>query len=227
MSPLLVLDLDGTLIDSLPDLAAALNRILAARGLSPLAEAEIRAMVGGGARRLVDEAFRARGVSPDPAALDDFIVDYTDHATVATRPFPGVPETLGQLAAAGWALALCTNKPLGATRRIVETLGLAERFAAIGAGDSYPTRKPDPRHLLATIDAAGGTAARSVMVGDHSNDVLAARGAGVACVFALWGYGPAAMAAGSTATATRFSDLVTLAPPLVGGIAGDDRVPIV
>ncbi len=87
-------------------------------------------------------------------------------------------------------MAVCTNKPEAAARKLLEELGLADRFAALGGGDSFPVRKPDPRHLLATLAAAGADRQRAVMIGDHRNDVQAAAGAGVPCIFAGWGYGP-------------------------------------
>ena len=194
MIPTALLDLDGTLVDSAPDLHAALDRLMAARGLPPFALAEVVAMIGDGARVLVERALAARGRPFNPAALDEFLADYTANAAVLTRPFPGIPEALDALAAAGWRLAVCTNKPERATRELLGALGLSGRFAAVGGGDTYPVRKPDPGHLLATLRDAGGDPARAVMVGDHRNDVRAASGAGVPCVFAAWGYGPLEMA---------------------------------
>jgi phosphoglycolate phosphatase len=196
--PVAVFDLDGTLVDSAPDLHAALDRLMAARGLRGFTHAEVVGMVGDGARRLVEWALAARGRPFDEAALDAFLADYTANAAVATRPFPGIPEALDALAAAGWRLAVCTNKPEAPARRLLDALGLLGRFAALGGGDSFPVRKPDPGHLLATIRAAGGDPARAVLIGDHRNDVAAAAGAGVPCVFALWGYGPPEMADGAT-----------------------------
>ncbi len=124
------------------------------------------------------------------------------------RPYPGVADGLRVLVGEGWKLAVCTNKPERAARALLAALGLAERFAAIGGGDSFPVRKPDPAHLLATLRAAGGDPAHAVMAGDHANDVAAARGAGVPCIFAGWGYGPLAMAEGAAAVADDFDGLV-------------------
>ena len=120
------------------------------------------------------------------------------------------------LADEGWRLAVCTNKLEVAARSLLGALGLAEYFAAIGGGDSFPVRKPDPAHLLATLQAAGGDAAHAVMAGDHANDVAAARGAGVPCVFAAWGYGLPAMAEGATAVARDFDELAAIARRLLG-----------
>ncbi|WP_372618989.1 phosphoglycolate phosphatase [Falsiroseomonas sp.] len=197
MTRLAVFDLDGTLVDSAPDLHAALDRLMAGRQLPGFGRAEVVGMIGDGARVLVERALAARGQPFDQAALDAFLADYTANAAVETRPFPGVAEALDQLQQAGWRLAVCTNKPAGAARGLLGALGLLERLAALGGGDSFPVRKPHPGHLLATIAAAGGVPATSVMVGDHRNDVEAARGAGIPCVFVGWGYGPLAMADGA------------------------------
>ncbi len=211
----LVLDLDGTLVNSLPDLTAAINRLMASRGLSAFAQEAIAPMIGDGTAKLVERAFGARGGKPQSGDLDAFVADYTAHAAVATRAYPGVEATLAALKSAGWQFAICTNKPAAATESLLAALGLAYWFAAVGGGDSFPVRKPDPAHLLATLKAAQGMATRAVMVGDHANDIAAAKGAGMPSIFAAWGYGAATMAKGASATADRFADLVRLAPSLL------------
>lgn len=219
MQRTLVLDLDGTIVDSVPDLAAAINRLMAGRGHAPFTRPEVAAMVGDGAAVLVARAFAARGGAPDAAALPDFLVDYTAHAAELTEPYPGVRETLAQLAEAGWRLAVCTNKPEAAARVLLDGLGLAGHFAALGGGDSFPVRKPDPGHLLATLAAAGGEPAAAVMAGDHHNDILAAHGAGMPAIFCAWGYGPAETGAHAEATALEFSALPALADRLAARTA--------
>ena len=211
----LLLDLDGTLVDSVPDLAAALNRLMAARGLARFSDAETAAMVGDGARKLVERAFAARGRIADEGAMEAFLADYGAHLAAATRAYPGVETTLRAMTEAGWRLAVCTNKPEAMARAVLTALGLADLFRAIGGGDSFATRKPDPAHLLATLRAAGGTPPRAVMAGDHANDVLAATGAGLPCIFAGWGYGPPAMARGAAAVAEHFADLPPIAARLL------------
>jgi phosphoglycolate phosphatase len=166
--------------------------------------------------RLIERAFAARGRLPDAAAVADFSADYQAHAAVASRPYPGVADGLRTLAEDGWRLAVCTNKPERAARALLSALGLASRFAAVGGGDSFPVRKPDPAHLLATLRAAGGDPAHAVMAGDHANDVAAARGAHVPCIFAGWGYGPPSMAEGADAVAQDFAELMVLAGRLAG-----------
>lgn len=197
MTRLAVFDLDGTLVDSAPDLHAALDRLMAARGLAGFARPEVIMMIGDGAKVLVERALAARGSAFDQAALDHFLADYGAAAAVETRPFPGIPEALDRLADQGWRLAVCTNKPEAPARDLLAALGLAHRFAALGGGDSFPTRKPDPAHLRATIAAAGGIGEGAVMIGDHHNDIRAARGAGIPGLFVSWGYGPPAMAEGA------------------------------
>jgi phosphoglycolate phosphatase len=192
-----VFDLDGTLVDSAPDLHAAIDRLMASLDLPGFTRAEVIGMVGDGVKALVTRALAARGRDFDQAALEAFVSDYTAHAAVETWPFPGIPTALEALEAAGWRLAVCTNKPIAATRELLGGLGLLGRFAAIGGGDSFAVRKPDPGHLLGTLAAADGAPGAAVMIGDHHNDVAAARGAGVPCVFAGWGYGPRAMADGA------------------------------
>lgn len=197
-----VFDLDGTLLDSAPDIHAALNRVLSARGIAPYGLAEVKAMIGDGVRVLVGRALAGRGLPFDEAVLAAFAADEAISRARLTAPFPGIAAALDALQAAGWRLAVCTNKPEAAARGLLASLGLAGRFAAIGGGDSFPVRKPDPGHLRATLEAAGGAAGPAVMIGDHRNDVLAAAGAGLPCVFAGWGYGPVAMAGGAPVAAS-------------------------
>ena len=211
----LVLDLDGTIVDSLPDLTAALNRLMAARGLASFPAPSVAAMVGDGTTKLVERAFAARSGEARKDDIEAFVADYTAHATEATRTFPGVEETLGRLKASGWQFALCTNKTIAATHAVLDALGLAHWFAALGCGDTFPVRKPNPAHLLGTLDAAGGDPRRAVMAGDHANDIAVAKGASVPSIFAAWGYGARSMAEGASAVAERFTDLRTLGPKLL------------
>ncbi len=214
MTRLAVFDLDGTLVDSAPDIHAALDRLALGRGLAPFDRAEVTAMIGDGVRVLVERALTARGQAFSNAALEAFTADYTAHAVDQTALFDGIAPCLAALEAAGWRLAICTNKPAAATAALMDLLGLQGRFAAIGAGDSFPVKKPNPEHLRATIAAAGGRRERAVMLGDHRNDVMAARGLGVPVVFVRWGYGHAGMAEGAAAEAASPSELV----PLLNGL---------
>jgi len=213
--PTLLLDLDGTLVDTVPDLSASLNRLMVSRGLKVFRAEEVAPMVGDGVARLVEKAFAGRGLVPDAAAVADFSDDYTAHVAVGSRPYPGVAEALSGLAAEGFRMAVCTNKPAAAARALLDATGLLPFMAAVGAGDSFPVRKPDPRHLLATVEAAGGEGGRSLMVGDHANDVLAAKGAGTPCVFAAWGYGAPSMAEGAAAIAHDIHEMAAISRRLL------------
>ena len=192
-----VFDLDGTLVDSAPDIHAALDRLMARRHLPGFARAEVVEMIGDGVRVLLERAHAARGITLDEASFDHFMADYEANAAVLTQPFAGIPELLGALSDAGWRLAVCTNKPEAAARVLLSGLGLDRHFSALGGGDSFPMRKPDPGHLRATLMAAGAAPERAVMIGDHANDMLAARGASIPAIFAGWGYGPQSMAGGA------------------------------
>jgi phosphoglycolate phosphatase len=215
MAPLLVFDLDGTLVDSLPDIAAALNRMFAARGLPPLGREQVMPMVGDGLAPLIERAFAVQGRPADDEAAGDYLSDYEANVLVDTRLFDGIAATLETLGGAGWRFAVCTNKPERAAHLLLEGLGIADRFAAIGGGDSFPARKPDPLHLSETIKAANGDPARSIMVGDHYNDIGAARGAGVKSIFAGWGYGRPGMEAGASAICGTANDLARSAIGLI------------
>lgn len=214
MTRTFVFDLDGTLVDSVPDLLASCNRVMSAHGLAPFTAADVTAMVGDGAAALVGRIMAARDRVATPRDLEDFLADYMAHPAVETRPYPGAVAVLDLLASEGWTFSICTNKPEAAARKVLEALGLAHHFMVIGGGDSYPKRKPNPAHLLATIKAAGGSPQAAVMLGDHHNDMAAAKGAGVPAVFAAWGYGPEAMAAGAP-IARRFADVPALARGLL------------
>jgi len=200
----LVFDLDGTLIDSAPDLAQAVNALLAEYGKPPLEEKAIRPMIGDGSRLLLARAFAASGIAtPVDAAFDRFMVHY--HAFIAdkTRVYPDVPETLAALKAQGHPLGVCTNKPFSPTERVLEAFGLARFFGAVIGGDSLPQRKPEPEPLLATIAKLGGGSA--AMIGDSANDMLCARAARVPGILIPSDYGLPAEEA--DLKIARFTDL--------------------
>lgn len=188
----LIFDLDGTLVHSLPDLARALNRLLAEEDRRPVTEAEVARMVGDGARVLVERAFSATGAAAGEDDLDAFthrfVTIYERAATGGTQPYPGVVSTLAELARRGHPMAVCTNKPYRATLALLEGLGLRDYFQTVIGGGSTNERKPQAGPVLAVLEALGVPAERALMVGDGLNDVLAARGAGVACVCVTYGY---------------------------------------
>src|SRR4051812_27214903 len=146
-----IFDLDGTLVDSVPDLRAALNEVLRERGRRPLAADEVRRMVGDGVPALVERGLAATGDTKElEAAEARFLALYEAAPAALTRAYPGVPETLARLVASGARLGVCTNKPQKATIGVLEGVGIAGFFTAILGGDAVPSKKPDPRHLLAT-----------------------------------------------------------------------------
>jgi phosphoglycolate phosphatase len=211
----LLLDLDGTLVDTVPDLAAALNRLMQARGLAEFSHDQVAAMVGDGVAALVARAFAARELQPDARAVGELTADYTAHVAVESRLYPQVLPVLEGLAEQGWQLAVCTNKPERSARGLLHALGLLQLICTVGGGDSFAVRKPDPRHLLDTLAQAGGQADRAVMLGDHRNDVAAARGAGIPSIFANWGYGTAGMAEGSSSIARDMAEAAAIANRLL------------
>ena len=207
----LLLDLDGTLVDTVPDLASALNRLMQDRRLAEFSHAEVASMVGDGVAVLLSRAFAARGRQPDAADFSQFAADYGAHVAVDSRPYPDVLAVLTGLARDGWQLAVCTNKPEQAARTLLDALGLLPLLCAIGGGDSFAARKPDPRHLLDTLSRGDASPDTALMLGDHRNDVIAARGAGLRSIFALWGYGAPGMEAGSTAVARDITEAAAVA----------------
>ncbi|HRY26615.1 MAG: phosphoglycolate phosphatase [Geminicoccaceae bacterium] len=187
-----VFDLDGTLVDTLPDLHAAVRALLGESGLDTPAAAEVRTMIGDGARRLVERALAWAKAPVDEAGLDTayrrFLEIYGAAPCEASGLYAHVETTLGALAAQGLQLGVCTNKPQAPSEAILETLGVSRFFAAVVGGDAVPRRKPDPAHLLDVLDRLGAKPAAAVMVGDSHNDVAAARAAGVRCILVDYGY---------------------------------------
>ena len=185
-------DLDGTLVDTAPDLVGALNTILAQEGLPPLPFADVRLMVGRGARALLERGFAAAGQPLDaltaPALVERFIAVYLGRIAHESAPFPGVVEVLAQLRQAGAKLVVCTNKLTHLSVALLDALDLTQAFDAVIGADLAPAPKPDPRHVLAAIAAVGGDPDRAVMVGDSINDALSAVRAGVPALMVSFGY---------------------------------------
>ena len=187
-----VFDLDGTIVDTAPDLHDQLRITLEAwdRPCPPLDD--VRTMVGDGARVLIERGFRATGGLPPGADLDQlfqgFLERYTAEPVRLSRPFDGLEALLDRLDGAGVRLGICTNKPQAPSETLLRTLGLDARFQTVVGGDVLPVRKPDPGHLNEVLGRLGVLATRTIMVGDSRNDLLAARAAGVACVLVSFGY---------------------------------------
>ncbi len=195
MTRLAILDLDGTILDTLDDLATAVNTALAEVGLPPRPAAEIRTFVGQGARRLIEGAVGPHTELVE-AALAAWWRHYEAHCLDATRPYPGIPAAL---AAAGRLLAVHTNKPGRLARKILSGVGLLERFVAVVGGDEAP-RKPDPTGTLEIIERAGAVPATTVFVGDSRVDLETARAAGVRAVTVTWGFASRSELAAADAT---------------------------
>ena len=187
---LLLFDLDGTLVDSLPDLANALNEVLRERGYAALTPAEVKPMIGDGMPMLLQRGFVARGAdaAEAKAAQPRFVEIYEATATNLSKPYPGVPETLAALRACGYATAVATNKPQRATAEVLRGMGLADLFDGFAGGDRFPVRKPDPGHLLGLVELLGGNPKRTAMIGDSENDALSARAAAMTLILMRYGY---------------------------------------
>lgn len=190
--PIVVFDLDGTLVDTAPDLIHTLNAILGTEGIPALSYDIARPMIGGGVRPLLEQALAERGQHPGETAMDAmfdrYIRRYHDHIADRSRPYPGLESALDRLTAHGFALAVCTNKFEALSLRLLDALGLTSRFAAICGQDTFPMKKPDPEVLRLTIARAGGDVARAVMVGDSETDVRVARAAGIPVIGVDFGY---------------------------------------
>jgi phosphoglycolate phosphatase len=186
----IVFDLDGTLIDTAPDLIDTLNFILAQEGLPALPYATARNMIGAGAKVLIERALAVEGRAANEIdrLYKAFIAHYAAHIADRSRPFPKVEVTLEGLTAAGHRLAVCTNKLEWLSVRLLQTLELAQHFAAICGQDTFGVQKPDPEIFRRTVLRAGGEPARSLMVGDSGTDIRTARAARVPVVAVDFGY---------------------------------------
>ena len=187
-----VFDLDGTLVDTAPDLVASLNHAVTQAGLAPVSYGDLTHLVGHGARAMIERTFALRGKPLSEKDLDwqmkEFIDFYHGSMPGDSFPYPGVITAMDRLSAAGYTLAVCTNKLEMLARSLLEGLGLTSRFAAITGGDTFSVRKPDAEHLLSTIRLAGGSPEKSVMVGDSLNDILVAKNASVRSIGVPFGY---------------------------------------
>jgi phosphoglycolate phosphatase len=189
---IVVFDLDGTLVDTAPDLTNALNFILAREGLAPVPLHAARNMIGAGARKLLERGLELEGRTVSLAELDrltdDFINHYAEHIADASRPFDGLEAALDDLESSGYRFAVCTNKLEWLSKRLLDRLNLSPRFAAICGADTFGVSKPDPAILRQTVARAGGELSSAIMVGDAGPDVGVARRAGVPVICVSFGY---------------------------------------
>jgi phosphoglycolate phosphatase len=187
-----VFDLDGTLVDTAPDLINALNFVLDREGLAPVPLHAARNMIGAGARKLIERGLELEGrsMSADQVTklTGDFIDYYAAHIADASRPFEGLESALDDLSARGYRFAVCTNKLEWLSVRLLDTLQLSRHFAAVCGQDTFGMQKPNPEVLRRTILRAGGTPDRAIMVGDSGTDVRTARAAAVPVIAVDFGY---------------------------------------
>lgn len=190
--PIIVFDLDGTLIDTAPDLLESLNHTLGAGGIAHTNNDGFRQFVGHGGRVMIERAYAAQqtalAVAEHDRLFDLFLDHYGTNIPGKSKPYPGVPEALGRFIGAGYRLAVCTNKTEAFSRKLLGALGMTSLFSAICGADTFAFRKPDPRHLTETIAMAGGDPARAVMVGDSRTDIDTAKAAGIPVVAVDFGY---------------------------------------
>jgi phosphoglycolate phosphatase len=187
-----VFDLDGTLVDTAPDLINALNFVLDREGLSPVPQHSARNMIGAGARRLIERGLelegRSLGFNDITRLTNDFIDYYAAHIAELSRPFEGLESALDDLGALGYRFAVCTNKLEWLSKLLLDQLGLSSRFSAICGADTFGVSKPDPVILQQTIARAGGELSSAIMVGDAGPDIGVARRAGVPVIGVEFGY---------------------------------------
>ena len=190
--PIVVFDLDGTLVDTAPDLVDTLNVILTRERIPPIGYEAARMLIGGGVRPMLERALAEQGRSVPAPEIDDlfktFLDHYAAHIADRSRPFPGVEIALDVLAQRGFVLAVCTNKLEWLSLRLLDELGLTARFAAICGQDTFGVKKPDPDVLRKTVAAAGGDMTRTVMVGDSATDIRLAQAAQVPVIAVDFGY---------------------------------------
>jgi phosphoglycolate phosphatase len=215
MSPALIFDLDGTLVDTAPDLLGATNAVLTARGRDLIDPTTLRHMVGFGAQRLIAQAMEATGAAAAademPALVEIFLAHYGAHLADFSRPFPGVAETLAELKAGGARLGVLTNKPQAFTPPLLEQLSLAGYFTAVYGQGRKPYSKPDPRifhDVVRDLFAEAGGGGPAVMIGDSITDLETARAARVPCILLTYGYTPIPVEQmGADAVLDDFQDL--------------------
>ena len=224
-SPLVVFDLDGTLVDTAPDLATTLNVILAREGLPPVAYEAARNMVGGGARVMLERGLAAVGRNLPTTAVDvltrDFVEHYAAHIADRSEPFPGAEAALETLAERGYRLAVCTNKLEWLSVRLLDALDLSKRFAAICGADTFGVSKPNPEILHRTIARAGAAGDGAVMVGDSPTDIATARAAKIPVVAVDFGYTDTPVTTlAPDRIISRFGDLPDAVFALIGDPSG-------
>jgi phosphoglycolate phosphatase len=220
----IVFDLDGTLVDTAPDLIDALNFTLRRHGLPTVPDDKARRLIGGGAKTMIERAQILEGRNASAADVDalyaSFVGHYADHIADRSQPFPGVESMLDRLAAASHRLAVCTNKLERLSKRLLDVLELTDRFAAICGPDTFGIQKPDPRIFRATVMQAGGRPKRAIMVGDSITDISTARAATVPVIAVDFGYSDVPVA---TFRPDRVISSFAELPSAINDLAGMDQ----
>jgi len=190
--PTIAFDLDGTLVDTAPDLLRALEAALQSEGLHAPDDEQARNFIGGGARAMIERALAAHRINFGKEKVDEmfrvFLLHYEAHIADNSKPFPGVAAALAKVAETGAILAVCTNKPEKYAIKLLDALSLRAPFAYVAGGDTFAYRKPDPRHLLDAIERAGGNPDHALLVGDSETDVITARAAEIPMIAVSFGY---------------------------------------
>ena len=210
--PIILFVLDGTLIDSAPDLVETLNIVLKRHGRTTLTISAVKKLVGNGARALLERGCKETGAPAEnlDALTVEFIETYVPNCAVLSRPFSGVIETLDTFANSGYRMAVCTNKPQAPSETILIELGLMQYFEVVVGGDFFPMRKPDPQHLLGALQLMDAPENPAIMVGDSYNDVASARNAGMPVIVVTYGYTTTpAHELGGDILVDHFSEIVT------------------
>lgn len=219
-NPVIVFDMDGTLIDSLPDLANSARYLMQSYQLPSVTDQDVRLMIGDGIKVLVERLLAHAGNAASKIdiqeATDRFIAYYVEHSTDYSRPFEGAVQAMEEFKKRGWKIALCTNKITSAAKLILEQLKIDHFFDAVGGGDLFADKKPHACHLEGIMKMLNADPAKTVMVGDHINDILVAKNAKVAgSVYAAWGYGPAEIGKQATLVANTLLELPNVAEKII------------
>ena len=219
----IVFDLDGTLVDTAPDLSNALNDVMTRRGHAPVPAETVRACVGHGARVMIEQALRRAGASDDvDRMLAEFLVHYEANIAAESRPVPGAVAALETLLAQGATLAVCTNKREYLSRKLLSELDLARYFSGLAGRDTFSVSKPDPRHLTQVIALAGGNPSRAIMVGDSEVDIATAEAAAIPMVLVSFGYANSPLdALRAAARIDHFDELEAQVTTLLNGLSAN------
>ncbi|MGJ8528829.1 HAD-IA family hydrolase [Maritalea sp.] len=220
--PTIVFDLDGTLADTLSDLVAALNRTLALHKVKSVEATQVGFMTGrGGLRAMIMHAIQQAGMPINQELIEELfiesIIDYQQNMSVETALYPGVNDSLQRFSDKGWLLGVCTNKPIELAEKLLLELEIDQLFSAVTGVGSFKFKKPDPRHLIRTVELAGGNCSKAIMVGDTQNDILTAQRANIPVIAVDFGYSEHPIQTyGPDHVISNFENLFCVADKLIG-----------